>query len=487
MRESTKRGAAIDLSDFERRLRGGEPPAPPAADPLTELARLMQGEGQPKAADRLRQVLAAEAPGRSGAARRGPGDAAGPELLRGSLPPEPQNEHGHDSYGQAPHGQDSYVQDPYGHSYGYDDPHAAYGQPQHADVYAHDARHAPAHDPHGHAAGELHAAGAYGAEHGDWQDDPSYLDYGAHPDDGPYGSAPKPEPASRLGRLRRAFRPWHAVAGVAVIAAASIAWGFAHRAGVGGSREIALINPPPGPAKVKPPEGAQGEAQQGATVLDRTESSPVKRVVSNEEQAVDPKLAPQVAKGAPVEQQAEPGALLPEPKKVKTVSVRPDGSVIENESLPPAVAKAAQPPAPDAGAANAGAKRGATPKSPAKPATTPTADKTAKPKPKVAAVQPPAEDAAPAEPENPAAAASKGGFAVQFGAAGTEAEARDLMSKIVAKYGGQLSGHKPSFKMAKVNDKTVYRVRVGGLSKEGATSVCGKVKASGGNCFVAGN
>ncbi len=453
MRESTKRGAAIDLSDFERRLRGGEPRAPAASDPLAELARLMQGEEPPKPADRLRQALAAES-ARPGAARGAPGET-GPGALRGSLPPDAAATGGH------------------GHAdYGYD--HEAYGHPQQAEAY-HASYHEPAYDAQNYASGHR-PADVYGAGQGEWRDDPGYLDYGAHPDDGPYGAEPQPEPVSFFGRLRRAVRPWHAVAAVAVIAAGSIAWGFAHRAGLGGPREIALINAPAGPAKVKPPEAAPGESQQGATVLDRNESSPVKRVVSNEEQAVDPKVAPQAEKNAPPP--AQP--LLPEPKKVKTVSVRPDGSVIENESLPPAVAKAAQPPAPDAGAT----KRGATPKSPAKPATTPTADKP-KQKPKVAAATPAEEGAAEAPP--PAEGATSGGFAVQFGAAGSEAEARELMTKIVAKYGGQLSGRKPSFKMAKVNDKTVYRVRVGGLSKESATGVCGKVKAAGGNCFVAGN
>ena len=68
-----------------------------------------------------------------------------------------------------------------------------------------------------------------------------------------------------------------------------------------------------------------------------------------------------------------------------------------------------------------------------------------------------------------------------------EADARALMKTVVGKYRSQLGGRKPTFKMATVNDKTVYRVRVGGVSKESANAICGKVKASGGSCFVAGN
>ena len=54
--------------------------------------------------------------------------------------------------------------------------------------------------------------------------------------------------------------------------------------------------------------------------------------------------------------------------------------------------------------------------------------------------------------------------------------------KASAKY-----GVKATFKPAKVGDKMVYRVRVAGLSKDGANAVCNKVKAAGGPCFVAGN
>src|SRR5208282_3192368 len=62
MRESTVRGAAIDISDFERRLRGVEPARKSPGDPLSELARLMQGEEQAQAARRYDQMFAAEAP-----------------------------------------------------------------------------------------------------------------------------------------------------------------------------------------------------------------------------------------------------------------------------------------------------------------------------------------------------------------------------------------------------------------------------------------
>ncbi|MCQ4189095.1 SPOR domain-containing protein, partial [Methylocystis suflitae] len=130
----------------------------------------------------------------------------------------------------------------------------------------------------------------------------------------------------------------------------------------------------------------------------------------------------------------------------------------------------------------------ATPPTQAKPTTTP--PRIAKPKPaapKVAAVEESPRDAAPDADSDQAAPPSKGGFAVQFGAADSEADARELLKTVVSKYRSQLGGLKPTFKMATVNDKTVYRVRVGAVSKESANAICSKVKATGGSCFVAGN
>jgi len=168
--------------------------------------------------------------------------------------------------------------------------------------------------------------------------------------------------------------------------------------------------------------------------------------------------------------------------------------LIENAPLPTAVAKASAP------ASEAPANHAATtPKPPVKPVTTPKPDKPAaaaakqKAPQKLAAIDPKTQAEGPVENEaNEAAApdaaphAGNGGFAVQFGAATSEPEARALMNKIVAKYGSRLGGHRPTFKIAKVGDKTVYRVRVHDISKDAAAKVCSEVKAGGDACFVAG-
>jgi hypothetical protein len=88
-------------------------------------------------------------------------------------------------------------------------------------------------------------------------------------------------------------------------------------------------------------------------------------------------------------------------------------------------------------------------------------------------------------PDTQAEPPASGSSFVQFGAAANEGEARALVKKVVQKYGSRLAGRKPTWKTAEVGDKTVYRVRVVGLSREAATSLCKSVKGDGGDCYVA--
>lgn len=441
MRESSVRGPAIDLSEFERRMRGGEPPkAAPKADPLSELARLMQGE--PAEADPYRELLP------DPRARSAPPPAP---------PPSSWDAHLRGSYDAPP----SVPPEPPSH---YDDGRQRYAE--HDAAYAQDQSHADhAYSEHGYSDQQYDSAYHGGAE-GGWGDDAQYLDYGA--EDGPEGD-------ERGRGIHKYLRPWHAVAAIAVVAIGSIAWGFMHRNGGDSSKEIAVINAPDGPVKVKP--SAQTDQDEpnasGAAVLDRKDPTPVKQVVTHQEQAVDPTVAPKVVRlgNGPVDAPHEP-ALGAQPKKIKTVTVRPDGSRVDDAGVPPAVARNVAPVPADPALA-----KGATPKPDARTATTPAAKP--KPAPKVAATEPPAaQEADTAAP----AASSSGNYAVQFGAANSEDEARNLLKTVSAKY-----GVKATFKPAKVGDKTVYRVRVAGVSKDSANAICNKVKASGGNCFVAGN
>ncbi|HXY57227.1 MAG TPA: SPOR domain-containing protein [Methylocystis sp.] len=450
MRESTTRRAAIDIDDFERRLRAPNTDRPSPSDPLSELARLMQGGEPTEPARRLDRLFAAESQASAPQARAAPGqDHAFPAELRGAF-------------------DDGYAA-PYSHREAAAEHGAEHAQAAPEDYYS----------EHGdHYADEAYAEHAQGSAYPAYEDDASYLHYGAE--------EPPAERPGRFASLRSRFRPWHAVTALSLIGVSAIAYGFAHRAGAIGSREIAVITAPTGPVKVAPPVALAEQTPEGAdaAVLDRQEQAQVKGVVSHEEQAMEPTVEPRAAPTSIVGGAA--------PKRVKTVSVRPDGSLIDNPSLPPAVSKATAPEAAPKRAPETTPKVAIKPPvTTGKPETPLHAAEKAKPLQKLA--QKPAPEAVPAdEAANDTAAGdathsnSRGGFAVQFGAAGSEAEARAMMSRIAAKYGSKLGGQRPTFKIAKVGDKTVYRVRVHGISKEAAAKVCNEVKAGGDACFVAG-
>ncbi len=89
--------------------------------------------------------------------------------------------------------------------------------------------------------------------------------------------------------------------------------------------------------------------------------------------------------------------------------------------------------------------------------------------------------------ETSAAPAPSPGFTVQLGYRSTEREARSLFDQIQQRFPSDLSGFSPLVLEAEINGKTGYRVRVGPMSREEATSLCSRLKASGGQCFVASN
>lgn len=268
--------------------------------------------------------------------------------------------------------------------------------------------------------------------------------------------------------------------------------------GTGGTPTIQASS---APVKVQPAAPAASEqAQQPVSVLDKanTERLAGSRVVTREEQPVDIRAQARVngtatpgviALPAGPSSGATAGNGFPEPRSVKTVSVRPDGSVITGDPAAPRPAAApvaaptpsmvANPPLP-------AARPSAAAPAPAAPKTTARATAAAP----AAPVERPQAEATPApkpQAERPAAAAGNGDFAVQLAAPGSEAEARQVMSRLTQKFGSELGGRKLSFKKAAVGDKSVFRVRVSGLSHEGATSLCTKLQAKGGNCFVAKN
>lgn len=312
------------------------------------------------------------------------------------------------------------------------------------------------------------------------------------------------------------------------------------------------------PLKVKPeagetsanPEGANPRAVRNISLLDRGAEKPKSsRVVSHEEQPVDLRQVPPAPRAtnragdpdidrkinlsdsnatrplASVAGQTRApsgNGYFPEPRKVRTVMVRPDGTII---SPPAAVASAPAKPSPakpspakpSSASPSIAMMATGTTAAPAEPvAPTPPEVRAPEPRQRVAepAVQPPPRPAPratnratqpPPRPQRTAAlelqgatraatppatatpASAKGGYAVQLAAPGSESEARSVVNRMRQRYAGELGGHSPSIVKANVGTRTVYRVRVTGMSRDAATAMCSKLQGKGGACFVARN
>src|SRR5580704_3692469 len=196
----------------------------------------------------------------------------------------------------------------------------------------------------------------------------------------------------------RSRRPLYVMAAMIVAGIAGIGASFVFKDAVSHQDEIATIRAADGPAKMHP-ETAPGTEipDHDASVLGGSPQQPPVAVVNNVEQPADlsaqanapeaqanpPRAIAGLATGAasvpvpapPAQAQpqssAEPQSIadLIEPKKVKTVSVRPDGTVLPND--PPPQVTAAAVPVPAARPTAASLAKAATPKPAARVATTP--------------------------------------------------------------------------------------------------------------------
>lgn len=256
--------------------------------------------------------------------------------------------------------------------------------------------------------------------------------------------------------LRRKLRPWHAVAAIAALAIVSIGWSFLHRAGMGGSREIATIAAPEGPMKVKPVLEPESDAPTAgaAAVLDRNEPESVKKVVKNLEQAVDPSVAPQ--QNGSIVPDAAPPAEIPG-------TVQLGAGRVDAPHEPPPAGGAQQPRK---------VKSIAVPATPVAPPTAPAPGPAAAPQP-----------VAPTT----AKTASGAKFIAQFATANSEAEARTIIKNLSSKYGGSLAGGKFTFKPVKTGPKTIYLVRAAGMTREAADALCARATGKGDSCAAIGN
>jgi len=380
-------------------------------------------------------------------------------------------------------------------------------------------------------APEMHPAEyappAYGAhgyveEAGDYQQhayDPSMAPVEGEQQDF-YDDVP---PRRRMGIL--------AIAAVFALAVVGTAGAFGYRALFGSSGSS---GPPPvikadtTPSKVVPAK--EKDANNGKLIYDRVaDKGHGEKLVSREEQPLDKPagvVMPHDESGMPsgsIQPALGSGVVGAEPKKIHTIAIRPDGTVMADAApgatVPPP--PLSPPPAPAASSAPAAsAAPSAPPPPPAKPAAAPA------PRPPVTRAEPPPRHAAeedrhaappprnaplslnpnaaeaPRKPEHTAqpmqtanataahaaqaSAAAGGGYAVQLASRHNEADAQSSFNSLQAKYPQQLGGRQPLIRRVDLGTKGVYyRAMVGPFgSADEASHLCSSIKAAGGSCFV---
>ncbi len=168
------------------------------------------------------------------------------------------------------------------------------------------------------------------------------------------------------------------------------------------------------------------------------------------------------------------------PRKVKTMVVRPDGTMAEPPAdaaaaEAPAAPEAAPPAAPDAqlaAAAPAAAEPQEVASLQAPPAPAP------KPKP---AAKPAVQTAAATPAATPAAAAGPTKYVVQVGSKKNQTDALASFADMQQKYPTLLASYRPMVQKADLGTKgTWYRLRIGPIAdKTTATKLCGQLKSQG--------
>ncbi len=92
-------------------------------------------------------------------------------------------------------------------------------------------------------------------------------------------------------------------------------------------------------------------------------------------------------------------------------------------------------------------------------------------------------------PEQQTSAAPSGPrtYSVQLANRTPEEEARAAYDQLSDKFAADLGGKPATVTQAQVNGRSVYRIRVTPLSRDDANTLCTRLKASGGQCFVVAN
>lgn len=260
---------------------------------------------------------------------------------------------------------------------------------------------------------------------------------------------------------------------------------------------------------------------------DETDAAPGTDPAGNPDAAGNPEAAVAPApksedRIAQVLQEADknPDTVAVAPRKVRTMVVKPDGSLVAREDpapAPPQIA-AAEPtdPAPQHVAPSADAEQTGTvapatdqansdqataetakPVKPVKPVAAPKVETQSANTPETVAVAPqrpsdqPVDVVGEVKPDQvasiPATASTSGGgsWSMQIASQPTVESAQANYADLQRRYGNVLAGRTANIVKAEIAGKgTFYRVRVPAQSRNDAINLCTSYKAAGGNCFV---
>jgi hypothetical protein len=474
---------AAGARDYDSHQRGAE------SDPLAELARLI-GQTDPNAKlGRANHVAVAPQAHQhyedqyADQLAEHPAEPTPPSWMRAtsnsSWPQQPAPTM-HQQH-QAPHGFDDDRAEEYPQAHQHAPPHPqAYPQHQ-ADQYADDApaflRAARQRDParYDDVLYDQNSQNAPQYADGQYQQNYDYQDQ-ADPNGYPPAYADDlEEPKRKRGGLMTVA----AVLALAVVGTAG-AYGYRSFTGPVRSGEPPVIKAETGANKVVPPTQT---SDASGKIADRmgAAGSGQERVLSREEQPIDINgRAPRVvfpptsqASGAPVQTtamaQAAPVATIPaaqpsgtlndEPKRVRTVAVRPD----QPDAVPSGTAPPSRPTQARAQAPASGGPVSLSPQGGSSPS--------------------------PAPVRTAAATSTGGGFMVQVSSQRSEADAQASYRAVQSKFPNVLGSHSASIRRADLGEKGVYyRALVGPFAAaEEAGNLCNSLRSAGGSCVVQRN
>ena len=242
-----------------------------------------------------------------------------------------------------------------------------------------------------------------------------------------------------------------------------------------------------------------------STLPEEIEVANAEPIAGDEATAADSEPTEERLTNTATEDPVENEIVAVSPRRVRTMVVRPDGSMVPTElpqpeeAEPDPIAAEMQTPGSAGGADQAQAQNNAPavprtgPIPPSRPGNIAPQQQAAAP---ASQPQPPAQPAAaqPAQPPQqvaaletqPAPTASAASeWSVQIASQPSAADAQKSYQQLAQRYGSVLQGKGVNIVKAEIEGKgTYYRVRIPSSSKDDAIELCSQLKSAGGTCFV---